>query len=322
MSLKTLLAALFHPLERLIDKIKGQPDGGLEIDAYAGYATPEGVILRGRVLAVRPKPQHDPTHSKLRNAINFARLFFTDELAGLDIRLKDSDLRGTTDGEGYFSLLVPTEIWQHRASLTLLARDTAQEITVFAPAPDAPFAVISDIDDTMMRTGAYSVVLNLWTSITGNPLTRHIFDDAVSLMRHYREAQCPIFYVSSSPWNMHRYLLKVFRRHDLPLGPMFLRDFGLSEGTLSTHSHGAHKTRAIETLLAANPDLQFVLIGDTGQHDAEIYGEIARRYPGRICRIVLRQPQERLKPRTRSAISALRTGDVPFDVVPSFDGLT
>ena len=33
---------------------------------------------------------------------------------------------------------------------------------------------------------------------------------------------------------------------------------------------------------------QFILIGDSGEQDPEVYGDIARRYPARIERILIR----------------------------------
>ncbi len=79
-------------------------------------------------------------------------------------------------------------------------------------------------------------------------------------------------------------------RTGLPLGPFFLRDLGISQSQFITGTHGDHKTERIETILAANPHLQFTLVGDTGQHDPHIYADIVARHPDRVTQVILRRP--------------------------------
>lgn len=70
---------------------------------------------------------------------------------------------------------------------------------------------------------------------------------------------------------------------------MLLRDLGLSETQFITSGHGDHKGRSIDRLMAANPDLPVILIGDTGQKDAEIYLAARRRHPCRVRAVLLRR---------------------------------
>ena len=46
---------------------------------------------------------------------------------------------------------------------------------------------------------------------------------------------------------------------------------------------------SIEAILQAFPDVQFMLIGDDGERDPEVYAEIARRYPQQISGIWIRR---------------------------------
>jgi len=93
----------------------------------------------------------------------------------------------------------------------------------------------------------------------------------------------PLFYVSKSPWNLYDFLSDFLDHHDLPRGPLLLRDIGLH--------HAApvdHKSAAVRELLETYPELPFVLVGDSGEHDPEIYLEAAARYRGRILAIYIR----------------------------------
>ena len=117
---------------------------------------------------------------------------------------------------------------------------------VLVPRPDARFGVISDIDDTVMHTGAWSLTRNLWTTLTGDEDSRIVFADAVALLAQLAEGgRNPVYWVSSSPWNLYGFLTSVLFRAGLPEGPLFLRDWGIGPGRFPAGSHGTHKARSI-----------------------------------------------------------------------------
>jgi len=293
MAVKLALARVAHRFERGIEKIKRGParDDPI-IDCYGGYTSPDHIVLRGRVLAKARAISAVGPQSKWRNFKDFLSLFATDELRDLTITAADYDLTTQTDEEGFFTLRVPVN-----GDVPVVVNVQAAGAKEVHPTPvfnarTAAFGVISDIDDTLLRTGAYSLVRNLWTSATGNVHESEIFEDAVALLLNLQGRGAACFYVSSSPWNLYDYLQAVFVRTSLPLGPFFLRDLGISQTQFITGTHGDHKTGAIETILAANPHLQFTLIGDTGQHDPHIYADIVARHPGRIDQVILRRPSD------------------------------
>lgn len=127
-------------------------------------------------------------------------MFLTDEVR--DATVQCQGVTTQTDEEGYFSLPLPRGDrtgWCTEA-VSVEGRQVAVECPVMIPRQDARFLVISDIDDTMLETGAYSLLRNLFTSFTGNAKTRLIFPDAIGLMSTLSEdGRNPIFYVSSSP---------------------------------------------------------------------------------------------------------------------------
>src|SRR5690606_15740831 len=74
----------------------------------------------------------------------------------------------------------------------------------------------------------------------------------------------------------------------IPPGPLFLRDFGLNRDYLLAAGHRRHKRAQIEKLLETYPDLPFILIGDSGQRDPEIYAQVVRDFPGRVAAVYIR----------------------------------
>jgi phosphatidate phosphatase APP1 len=94
----------------------------------------------------------------------------------------------------------------------------------------------------------------------------------------------PVFYVSKSPWNLYTLLLDFFKIHGIPPGPLLLRDFG----DHLLFSKDNHKIKSIELILNLYPHLQFILIGDSGEQDPEIYSYIVNKHPDRILVIYIR----------------------------------
>jgi len=117
----------------------------------------------------------------------------------------------------------------------------------------------------------------------------------------------PIFYVSHSPWNLYRYLEYFLAENDFPKGPILLRSF---KTILKRKSKGERpqKHKEILKLLRTYPDMQFILIGDSGERDPDIYIEISQHFPDRIKAIYLRQVKNKKKiNRVKNMLASYKT---------------
>lgn len=290
------------------------------LDPYIGYTTPEGAVLRARVLGEVRRITPDPDQSRWMNLRQMASLFFTDELAGVPVSA--GGVQVLSDPDGYVRLAVPGPFPVGWSTVDLALEGQAPvPCPVLRPGPDARFLVISDIDDTVLETGAHNLARNLWTTFTGSAATRVVHRDAVDLLTALSAGgRNPVYYVSSSPWNMHHFLEEVFAAAGMPRGPMFLRDLGLPRRG-QPRGHGARKARAIDTILAANPGLPAYLLGDTGQADAWSYCEAVMRHPGRIAGVALRESALGETADDLPWIARIEALGVPCAVGPRFDGV-
>ena len=99
----------------------------------------------------------------------------------------------------------------------------------------------------------------------------------------------PMLYVSRAPWGLYEMLSEFFQRHGIPAGPvLFLREWGLSWTHPLPRRATDHKQALIRHMLALYRDLPFVLIGDSGQHDPEVYAQIVEENPGRVLAVYIR----------------------------------
>jgi phosphatidate phosphatase APP1 len=306
---------LLRGLSRAVGEIEAIADwaryrkrgsGPFRIVAYRGHGTRERFYLKGRVLEGEPIRSASTRDTPLQNLLHTLRRLESDEVPAARVRARvgASVVEVLADDEGYFEVSLAAdapaaecEVWRP-VELELidppepgpLGRATGQ---VLVPPEQARFGVISDIDDTVVRTDVTSTLSMLRLVFLTNAHTRLPFEGVAAFYRalHRGDAgDCtnPIFYVSSSPWNLYDLLHEVFVVHGIPAGPLFLKDYGIRHDMFSGAGHHHHKLAAIEHILATHPDLPFILLGDSGQEDPEIYREVVRRHPGRVLAIYIR----------------------------------
>jgi phosphatidate phosphatase APP1 len=281
-------------LERRLDRrAAGRPvTKRLVISPYRGFGRLNEILVRGRVLVDKQITRASAAEPLWRNLLNTYRRFQSDEVAGARVvaSYRDAVVETVTDEEGYFNIRLQTDAvtpgW-HEVPLTLPDFQLSAVAHAIVPSPDVPFGVISDIDDTIVRTNATSL-LAMTRSIVNNAAARLPFEGIAELYRALHVERNPIFYVSSSPWNLYELLHDFMDINGIPHGPMFLQDWGISDTTLIVAAHTDHKLAQIQTLVDYYPELKFVLIGDSGQHDPEIYLRVIQTHPGRILAAFIR----------------------------------
>jgi phosphatidate phosphatase APP1 len=165
---------------------------------------------------------------------------------------------------------------------------------VFIPPPACRFVVISDIDDTITETGVANKAVMLWRLFMQGARSRTAFPGIAALLRAFHRGVSgaelnPMLYVSRAPWSIYEVLDAFFNLHRIPVGPiLFLREWGMTwESPLPRRSKG-HKLELIRDMLTLYRDLPFVLIGDSGQRDPEIYAQIVHEHPRRVLAIYIR----------------------------------
>jgi phosphatidate phosphatase APP1 len=280
-------------------------EGPLLIIPYMGYGNAERITLRGRVLEDEGFDTLDRDDSAWNNLADLYKRLESDQVAGARVRARFQGVEQETltDRGGYFSFEIApaaplTASGWHAVELELVdpvpagAAPIRASAEVLVPAATARFGVISDIDDTILWTNVTNKLNMMLMLARSNAHTRKPFKGVSAFYRALHDGagggeNNPLFYVSSSPWHLFPPLVEFLRVQDIPLGPLLLKELGMRK-LFGPGKHHSHKLDKIESILSFYPHLQFILIGDSGEQDPEIYAEVVRRHPRAVRAIYIR----------------------------------
>ncbi|MBI1372326.1 MAG: DUF2183 domain-containing protein [Phycisphaera sp.] len=148
-------------------------------------------------------------------------------------------------------------------------------------------AVISDIDDTIKISNVRDK-----KALMENTFIKP-FAPAPGMADLYgklADQDAAFFYVSSSPWQLYEPLHAFMQAEHFPPGEMHLKLFRVKDRSFLDLFADPMETKPplIEGILTRFPKRKFILVGDSGEHDPEVYGLIARAHPDQITRILIR----------------------------------
>lgn len=302
--------------QKLKNHLLAKPE--VKLVGYRSYGTHQHLYLLGRALD-DDKLKMTEEQSMLRTLANTYKQFNSYEIPDTEVALQlpnKTVLTEKTNKEGYFLFDRTTTInlkeyaddegwvdlkvaFVNKIKNSIIVNGNEFPAELLVPPLTAKFGVISDIDDTILRTGVTSFLK--WR-VLKNSLFRHAYKrisfkgapEFYTKLHNGKKGneQNPIFYLSNSPWNLYDYLKLFLEINNFPKGPILLRDFRTPfDRTLKPEK--PHKQKEIINILKTYPHLNFILIGDSGEHDPAIYTEIAAQYPDRILAIYLRSVKHR-----------------------------
>lgn len=278
-----------------------QTDETIQIIPYTGFGNQQWIQIRGRALEDKGLAKHNDEETLWQNLASAYQRFESDEIPNLrlQIQFQGQTTEVITDPEGYFAASLPVRdlnaygLWyDYQVDLPeqTLVTTPVKTLTgqVQIPSSSCDFGIISDIDDTIMVTNATSTLNMMRLTFLRSPASRLPFagvNTFYQALTHGGSVPRPMFYVSSSPWNLYDFLEEFMELNNIPRGTLFLRDFGLHTFKASHHHH---KTQYIHQIMDSYPQLPFILIGDSGQHDPEVYSEIVSQRPQQVKAIYIR----------------------------------
>jgi phosphatidate phosphatase APP1 len=296
---------------------------------FRGYLAPAKAVVLARTLE-----SDQAVEARLQGAPRLLRVayerFGTLERGGVPVRVvwqsqaRDcrSDAAGFVDQSFVIAAGQPpaaTTVAELSVSAGPMTEVARAEVLTFAPNPS--LGVISDIDDTVLETELSNPYKRALQLIYSEQRMRLPFEGIAALYQAFALGGNPIFYVSNAPWNLYQHVTELLDHHDIPKGPLLLRDVGLAERVpRSAPPLGRfHKQRALQRIVADFPKLAFVLLGDSSRRDPVRYVELAERFPGRVATIYIRRVMGRLARRDDLSLLQQRAARAGVELVVADD---
>ncbi|WP_299577019.1 phosphatase domain-containing protein [uncultured Sunxiuqinia sp.] len=293
---------------------------------YHGYGDGETLLVSGYVTEDKGMAKPDEKHTRWENLLAMIKRYSSDEIPGALVTIDVDGQRqeATTGDTGLFKVRFDTVALSSKkksewipyvatlhSDITEDDRQVRTRGEILIPGADCEFAVVSDVDDTILVSHATQALRKLWLMLWRNSRTRKPFPGVAAFYRALHVGRDgkqfnPFFYVSSSEWNLYDLLEDFCIYNSFPKGVFLLRE--LKVNILKFWKSGGgdhqHKYRKIKALFDTYPGMSFILIGDNGQHDPEIYSQIAKEYPSRIRAIYIRVVRKKGRYRRLSEIKA------------------
>jgi phosphatidate phosphatase APP1 len=293
---------------------------------YRGYANEEELIVMGHVFKPTKKKDYAFEKKKFKNASSIISLFRIKTQSNADVYLKHNNttIHTKTLADGYFKFCLPVDLnvghgWiDYEVSIIHKQKTIAVKESYIRPKKEN-LGIISDIDDTFLVSYTMNPLRKLYVLLFRNVNSRKVFKDVVS---HYQalsssgrtnnEEQNAFFYVSSSEWNLYRFIVKFTEIHKLPKAVLLLKDIktSLTDFFWSGRGDHNHKFEKIKHILEFYPNLKYVLMGDDSQEDPFLYEAICKIFPVNVIAVYIRKTGAKEKDKVSIAMKNLESLNV------------
>ncbi|TDE29764.1 DUF2183 domain-containing protein [Flavobacterium ranwuense] len=290
---------------------------------YRGYANEQELIVMGHVFKPTTIKEYNFQKKNLKNATSVIKMFQIKTEANADVYLEHNNAKIHTRTliDGYFKFCVPLDQntnygWiDYEVSIVYKNESISTRDSYIRP-HKGNLGIISDIDDTFLVSHTLNPLKKLYVLLFKNVNKRKIYEDVVTHYqalstagRENKEEFNAFFYVSSSEWNLYRFIIKFTELHQLPKAVLLLKDIktSLTDFFLTGRGNHNHKFDKIKHILEFYPNLEYVLLGDDSQHDPFLYEAICKIFPVTVKAVYIRQTSDSKKEKVITILKNLET---------------
>lgn len=293
---------------------------------YRGYANEQELIVMGHVFKPTTIEEYNFQKKNVKNATSVIKMFQIKTQANANVYLDHNNIKIHTKtlNDGYFKFCVPldqntTYGWIDYEVSIMYKNESITTRDSYIRPHKGNLGIISDIDDTFLVSHTLNPLKKLYVLLFKNINKRKIYEDVVTHYqalstagRENKEEFNAFFYVSSSEWNLYRFITKFTEIHKLPKAVLLLKDIktSLTDFFLTGRGNHNHKFEKIKHILEFYPNLKYVLLGDDSQHDPYLYEAICKIFPVTVKAVYIRQTGTSKKEKVISVLNNLETLNV------------
>ena len=297
------------------------------IALYRGYGNRRNCIVQGHVYHAKSKIHENRRFSLWQNFIAIIQKYLHRPASNieLEIEINGKCFRTTSQKDGHFVFSIQNhalDVGWHEVSVKLLTPivDQAGDIQVrneILIQDSFPVGIISDIDDTVILSHSVYKLKKFYTLISkdgpGRAAVEGISKLYQNILRMHNPIQSPIFYVSSSEWNLYALILQFMTHNRFPKGILLLKALKTNLREIFQSGYGSHdhKIEKITSILEMYPDQEFFLFGDNGQHDASIYAQLVEQNGSQIRGVFIRKAHNRKYDEVDRILRKIAKSEIP-----------
>lgn len=294
---------------------------------YAGYGGDGWIRVLCRVLLVAPAKPSEPETTRYKNVRGW-RSFTSVPIDDVEVIVSagGEEFRVKANRGGVVDMRIGVDLPYGWNTIGLRTDDSVTvEAPIYVVDPAVRFGILSDIDDTVMVTALPRPFLAAWnTFVLDEHARRPVAGMAVLYERLIRSNPgAPVIYLSTGAWNVAPTLTRFLSRNLYPSGALLLTDWGPTHDRWF-RSGMDHKRENLRRLAAEFPDINWLLMGDDGQHDEQLYSEFLESFGGNVTAVCIRQlsASEAVLAGGRSSTDVAGSDrDVPWMYAPDGAGL-
>lgn len=292
---------------------------------YRGYANDQELIVMGHVFKPTNKQDYDFQKKNFRNAVSVIKMFRISTQANADVylHLNGKKIHTKTLDDGYFKFCIPysgkNTGWMDYKVSIFHEEEELIESSSFIKPHVGNYGFISDIDDTFLVSHTRNPLRKLYILLFRNVNKRKVFEDVAAHYqalstagRNNKTERNAFFYVSSSEWNLYRFITKFTEINQLPRAVLLLKDIktSLTDLFLTGRGDHNHKFEKIKHILEFYPDLQYTLLGDDSQQDPWLYESICKIFPLNVKAVYIRQTGNKAKEKVTATLENIAQLDI------------
>jgi phosphatidate phosphatase APP1 len=269
----------------------------LALQLYPAYGDARGFTIEGRLIERRELQDTSADDRWWTNLWRNLRQLINDEESGVavTVRIGQTSWTAKTDDEGYFRIDAEARVadgWQEIAASAPNVTTQATGSLLIVPAENRT-GIISDLDDTLLISEVNDKSDLLGNTFLKNPLQRTAVPGAAqflarSLSGNPRPDTAAMIYLSASPRQLSNPIVNFLAHNGFPRGVLITKKVTNDTTSDPITDQIAYKTAKLENILARLPHVNFILLGDDGEKDPEIFHAIRIRYPDRVQSVWIR----------------------------------
>jgi len=271
-----------------------------QLNTHLCFGNSNQIMIEGRVIEKRSEARDvSANDGTIKNTWYNLKRFFNDEEEDepVYVRISDGIFKTQTDEEGYFRFNLnfqqPLKPGYQAIKLNLKKNKLQTECQLLVVPNTISVGIISDFDDTVIISNVTNKIKLLTNTFTKNYTQRDVVEGVANfyqkhLQQNTQAELAPLIFITGSPRQIQQDIRKFLNLHHFPNSIIVTKKLN-GDNADPLLDQFAYKTTKIEEIFKLFPQVKFLLVGDDGEKDPEVYQFLQQKFPDHVSEVWIRQ---------------------------------